>query len=188
MERRTFLRRTLIGGAALTAAGAVPLWLRSEAPSAARAWLSPALRVLSAAEAVTLGAVATHLVAPLDAGHERVVERVDALLAGADDITQHDIKQLLGLFESAIARLLFDGHPAAFTALSTDAQARALTAWRDSRLSLRRTGFQALQRLCLAVTYSDPQLYAGIGYPGPPLLLRGDGSLVGGGGELRGTP
>jgi hypothetical protein len=45
---------------------------------------------------------------------------------------------------------------------------------------VRRSGFQALQRLSLAMAYSDPRTYEGIGYPGPPVLLRPDGSQVGG--------
>jgi hypothetical protein len=78
-----------------------------------------------------------------------------------------------------LASLAFDGRLTRFTELSPEAQDLALTQWRDSRIPDRRSGFQALQRLCAAVTYSNASLYAGIGYPGPPILVRRDGSTAG---------
>src|SRR2546426_62775 len=45
-----------------------------------------------------------------------------------------------------------------------------LRAWRDSRLSVRRTGFKALRGLCCAAYYSSIETYPSVGYPGPPEL------------------
>jgi hypothetical protein len=46
-----------------------------------------------------------------------------------------------------------------------------LRSWETSRLAVKRTGFQAMKRLCCAVYYSDPRTYASVGYPGPPVDL-----------------
>jgi hypothetical protein len=177
MERRVFLKRTLLGGAALVAAGAVPLALRST-----RLIPLPAepLRFFTEREYSIFAAVADRVVrGPLSARELRVTEKTDALMAAADPDSQRDLRQLLALFDNALAALLFDGRTTPFTALGPEAQDQALRQWRDSRLPLRRSGFQALQRLSLAMAYSDPRTYEGVGYPGPPVLLRPDGSRVG---------
>ena len=138
------------------------------------------LKVFSAEEAAILGAIAARIVAPLDAVKLQLVSKLDALLSTADSVTQHDLKQLVGLIDNPLASLAFDGRWTRFTELGAAQQDGALEAWRDSRIPDRRSGFQALQRLCLAVAYADPSLYPGIGYPGPPILVRKDGSAVGG--------
>lgn len=140
----------------------------------------PGLAVFSSAEAATLEAVAARMVAPLDARGLGVMHEIDRLLAAADDVTQHDLKQLLRLFDSSFFALLLDGRAERFTELGPSDQELALRKWRDSRLAARRSGFQALQRLCLAVAYADLSLYRDIGYPGPPALVRRDGTTVGG--------
>jgi hypothetical protein len=173
MERRTFLKGTLTGAAVL----AVGTSARSESPAG---HADQKLRVFSPAEAATLSAAAARVVAPLDARELQVVAKIDSLLAGADDLAQGDLKRLLWVFDSAFASLFFDGRLARFEDLGPAEQDAALASWRDSRLPFRRSGFQALQRLCLAVTYATPSVYPAIGYPGPPFLVRPDGVTVGG--------
>jgi hypothetical protein len=177
VDRRVFIKRTLLGGAALAVAGAIPLALR-------RTRLIPlpaeALRFFTAREYSIFAAVADRVVqGPLSARELRVTEKTDTLMAAADPDSQRDLRQLLALFDSALAAFLFDGRITPFTALAPAAQDEALRQWRDSRLALRRSGLQAMQRLSLAMAYSDPRTYEGIGYPGPPTLLRPDGSRVG---------
>lgn len=182
-SRRGFLKKSLLGAAFLALAGAVPLALR-------RGRLRPLppggkLLFLSIAEYSVLAAVADRIFAPLAPGQPTpdaigVALKIDALMAGADPTSQRDFRQLLGLFENGLAGLLFDGRPTPFTERSPEDQTETLERWRFSRLPLRRSGFQALMRLCNAVYYSDPATYAGIGYPGPPVLARADGTFVGG--------
>jgi hypothetical protein len=181
--RRGFLKRTLLGTAVLAAAGAVPLALRKGAgrplpPGAELLFFTPT-------EYGVFAAVADRIVPKIDpgqptAGEVGVALKADHLLSRADPDTRHDFKQLLGLFDNALASFVLDGRARPFTRLSPDEQDQALRQWRDSRLPLRRSGFQGLERLSLAIYYSDPKTYAGIGYPGPPLLVRKDGSVVGG--------
>ncbi len=188
VSRRGFLSRALLGTAGLAAAGSVPLALR-------RTRLRPLppgrpLRFFTPREFSIFAAVADRIVPQLSADQPTVEEldvpgKADELLSRADPDTQHDFRQLLALFDSALAAFLLDGRPTPFTELSPDAQDRALAQWRTSRLPLRRSGFQGLSRLSLALYYSDPRSYPGVGYPGPPLLMRADGTAVGGTAEER---
>jgi hypothetical protein len=183
VSRRGFLKRTLLGSALLAAAGAVPLALRKGIDRALPA--DAKLVFLTPAEFSVFAAVADRVVPKLDpgqpsAGELGVALKVDQLLSRADADTRHDFKQLLGLFDNALAAFVLDGRTRPFTQLPPDEQDEALRQWRDSRLPLRRSGFQSLQRLSLALYYCDPLSYEGIGYPGPPLLARKDGTVVGG--------
>jgi long-chain-alcohol oxidase len=56
-----------------------------------------------------------------------------------------------------------------FTRLGPAERERALLAWCDSRLALRRAGFQALRKGLLTISYTLPETPAWdrIGYPGP---------------------
>jgi hypothetical protein len=188
VTRRGFLKRTLLGTAALAAAGAVPLALRRTRLRPLPAGAS--LRFFTPAEYAIFAAVADRIVPKLSPDQPTAEEvgvplKADELLSRADASTRHDFKQLLGLFDNALASALLDGRLEPFTQASPEAQDRALAQWRTSRLPLRRSGFQGLSRLSLALYYSDPRTYAGVGYPGPPLLLRADGTAVGGTPEER---
>ena len=59
---------------------------------------------------------------------------------------------------------------APFTRLSPAEQDARLEAWRRSRVALLRSGYQALKRLAHATYYSSPEVYAQVGYPGPPVV------------------
>ena len=48
-----------------------------------------------------------------------------------------------------------------------------LEAWRRSRVALLRSGYQALKRLAQATYFSSPEIYARLGYPGPPVVPMG---------------
>jgi hypothetical protein len=50
-------------------------------------------------------------------------------------------------------------------------QDQHLRSWQNSRLAIRRTGFQAMKRLSCAIYFGSPDTYASVGYPGPPYEL-----------------
>ena len=56
-----------------------------------------------------------------------------------------------------------------FTRLGSEGRERALLGWCDSRLALRRAGFQALRKGLLTIAYTQPgtPAWERIGYPGP---------------------
>ena len=45
-----------------------------------------------------------------------------------------------------------------------------LDSWRHSRFDLLKSGYAALHDLILGTWYAQPESWAAIGYPGPPLL------------------
>ena len=92
---------------------------------------------------------------------------VDRIVERTEPSVQAELKQLLGLFENALAGFLFGGRTEAFTALDAQAQDRVLEEWRDSRIAVRRTGYNALRTLVLAGYYQSPLTWKPLGYPGP---------------------
>lgn len=175
MKRRTFLIGTLAGGATVAAGAVVGSSRRKPLPS------PPAgLQLFSAAQAATLLAVARRMIAPLDPERLQVVAKIDTMFTTLDASNQHDFEQLLTLLDNPFAGLAFDGRLTRFTDLEPAAQDHALCQWRDSRVPDWRSGFQSLEKLCLAIAYATPEVQVGTGYPGPPALVRKDGSSVGG--------
>jgi hypothetical protein len=78
------------------------------------------------------------------------------------------VKQLLGLFESALGGLVFGGRVKPFTQLEPEEQTRVLREWQQSRLLVRRTGYSALKTLALAGYYGTSRTWQYMNYPGPP--------------------
>ena len=78
---------------------------------------------------------------------------------------------MLALFDSALFSLVTGGPPRPFTQQAPAEQDAQLKAWQTSRLAIRRTGYQAMKRLCCAIYFGSPETYASIGYPGPPYEL-----------------
>ena len=75
-----------------------------------------------------------------------------------------------GEFENGLGGLLVTLRPTPFTALEPAAQDRRLEAWRHSRITVLRSGYQAMVRLVKAAYYSSPEVYPAMGYPGPPTV------------------
>lgn len=177
MDRRSFLKKGLLGGA-LLALGGAGLALR---PGRHLASPTQPLRVLDDRTFQVVVAIAGRVVALPDADPVAIAHTVDASLSRVAPDAQTEVAQLLGLFENALPGLLFDGRVTPFTALDSDAQDRVLEAWRDSRLALRRSGYQALRKLCLGAHYGDPRTWPALKYGGPPDLggFHHDDSKVG---------
>jgi hypothetical protein len=96
-----------------------------------------------------------------------VARAVDRIAERAEPSAQAELKQLLGLFENALAGFLFGGRSQPFTALDAQGQDRVLEEWRDSRIAVRRTGYNALRTLVLAGYYQSELTWKPLGYPGP---------------------
>jgi len=173
LDRRRFLKRGLVGGGLLVCAGALPFAFRSTLRRSPRG----PLRLLSADEYAVFAAAAARL-APGDGAGAKwpsaealdCAGKVDALMAQVHPDIGSDFRRLLRLFESGVLGALVAGSPRPFTrAPATDQDAR-LEAWRRSRFALLRSGYQAIKRLAHASYYSSPEIYALVGYPGPPVI------------------
>ena len=62
---------------------------------------------------------------------------------------------------------LFGGRTTPFTQLDPNEQDEVLAEWRDSRLTLRRTGYRALRGLAMAAYYGNKATWPAVHYPGP---------------------
>lgn len=160
--RRRFIQRGLLGGALLGVAGAgLAAWPTT------RTWV-PATKLLFLSERAfaILAAVASRVV-PTAQDPGSIAQRIDASLIDVPPETRADIEQLLLLFDNALAGAALDLRFAPFTALDAAQQDRVLERWRDSRITLRRGGYQALRRLCLAIHYSELSTQRVSGFEGP---------------------
>jgi hypothetical protein len=173
ISRRTVLKYGL-GGAVVLALGGIGLAVRDTVKRQPKG----KLQVLTEREFSILWAVAETLLpgAPQTgetaafppASDVQVAEKVDAFLARSHPGMQTEVRQVLGLLENALAGSLFDGRFQSFTASDALGQAKALDAWRHSKLQVRRTAYRALHGLCAASYYASPEVYPSVGYPGPP--------------------
>lgn len=168
-SRRGVLKKGLWGGALLLLGSGTTLFVL---PGKDEGAPREGLHVLSKRGYAVVAALARRLI-PDVAGKPtvdqlRVAFVADRILAKTDATARDELQQLLGLFENALPNLLFGGRATPFTMLDAQAQDLVLAEWRDSTLTLRRTGFQALRGLVMASYYSQPETWAATGYPGPP--------------------
>ena len=184
-SRRGLLKKTLGGGVLLAVAGSVPLALRKTRLREPRTklrfftaaeysiWAAVADRVLATdataatAEPEQIGTAGT---APSPADID-VAGKADAFLAPLPASDAKDLKQLLALFDNALFSFVSGGPARPFTQMSAAEQDAHLLGWQTSRLAIKRTGFQAMKRLCCALYFSQPATYASVGYSGPPYEL-----------------
>lgn len=165
--RRGFLKKGLFGGLALALFGSGWLALRRSA----QVRLPEGLQVLDAQSYALMQALLQRLVPrrqgfpdPEELGTVRAIDRI---LTQLDDSARHELKQLMVLFENALPGFLFGGRTQPYTQLSVDDQERVLTEWRDSRIMLKRSGYNALRTLVMSAYYGNPAVWPALGYPGP---------------------
>lgn len=163
MDRRTFLKRGLFGGALLALGGVgLGMWPGRElaAPRAE-------LKILQPRAFQVLVAVAARIVDAPGADPVQIAQAVDESLSFAVPEAKKDFNGLLMLLESALAGLVLDGRPVPFTRLSGERQDEVLLAWRDSSLAVRRSGYNALRKLCLLAHWTQESSFASLGYAPP---------------------
>jgi hypothetical protein len=173
-SRRSLLKKGAIGGVLLLLGGVLPIGLRS---GRMRRRPRRQLLVLTPYEHAILAAVAARVVpgdgAPQGWPSADAVDcagKIDTLLARLHPKVGAEMRQLLHLFENGLTGLFATGTPVTFTRCAPAEQDRRLEAWRRSRLALFRSGYQAMKRLAHAAYYSSPEVFARVGYPGPPVV------------------
>ena len=162
-SRRSFLKKGLFGALVL-ALGGGGLAL---CPSGHVASPTAPLLVLEPAGFQVLVAVAGRMVVAKGADPVAIAHAVDLALTRTTLEAQADLNKLLGLLENALPGLLLDARVLPFTRLSPEARDRVLDSWRTSRFALRRSGYQALRKLCLASHYLEETSWGGLDYKPP---------------------
>ena len=169
MQRRRFLKRGLLGGALLAAAGAGALALR---PGDASVAPRRPLRSLDVGVFPVLVAVATRTTLGTGADPVELAHRVDEALLRAPPEVRADLGRVLVLLENALTGLLLRRSVTPFTRLSPEGQDAALCAWRDSPIALLTGAYHALRKLCIAAHYATPAAWAATGYQ--PMIVKAD--------------
>ena len=167
-SRRKFLKESIAGFVVLSSARAFPAMLLS--PGFGGPAAEP-LRFFSQHEHLLIRTIADRIVGerltsqgggePID-----VAGRADQFLSTADPEVQEQIHLLLTVFNSPLFTFLFDLRFSSFLSMTPDGQDSYLQDWMLSRLAFRRTGFQALKRLCVSMYYTDKVSWDAIGYSG----------------------
>lgn len=182
-SRRGVLKKGLIGGALLAVGGGAWLFTRPSAPVT----LPDGLKVLNEREYACLHALVQRFIPPNqnfpDADALNTTVAADGVLAMMEESTRDELKQLINLFENALPAFLFGRRRKTFSTLSMDEQFAVLDEWRDSRITIRRTGFLALRGVVMAAYYGNPKTWAAVKYPGPPQGIHDPNAPVWKGGE-----
>jgi hypothetical protein len=167
--RRGFLKYGLAGAALLAIGGGTWLGTRRTVPTPG---LTGPFTALTLEEASVFLELADRLLpprpgfpSPLDVDLPR---RVDALVALMQEDSQKEVRQLVGLFENALAGLLLDGQWKTFTASTPEQQDARIRSWQQSRHRVRRTGYKALKKIVYSSYYGARETWKALGYPGPP--------------------
>lgn len=185
-KRRSFLKRGLFGGALLLLGGAGFLATRGTKTIPLP---KNGLKVLSEREYAVMAAIAARMVRPRKnfptVEEVSLAEACDLVIARADSGVQKELKQLIGLFENALANAVFDRRFQPFTEMSGEAQDAVLHDWETSALLIRRTGFNALRTIAIAAYYGNPKTWGAVGYAGPPPLHDSNAPVWKGGGQPR---
>jgi hypothetical protein len=163
LGRRSLLKKGLFGGLLLLLGGGTAL---AYFPSRDGFDAPLQLLSLSAGRFQVLAAIALRIAPPGKDG-AAVALGVDRILSYAAVEVRQDFEKLLGLFENALPGLLLDGRALPFTRLSEAGQDEVLESWRTSKLTLRRSGYQALRKLCLMAYWTQESAWAAIGYDPP---------------------
>jgi hypothetical protein len=167
--RRSFLKFGVAGAALLAVGGGTWLGTRRTVPIPG---LTGPFAALSAEEATVFLDLSERLLpprpgfpSPQDVDLPR---RIDALVALMHEEAQKEVRQLVGLFENALAGLLLDGQWRTFTASTAEQQDARIRSWQQSRYRVRRSGYKALKKIVYSSYYGARETWAALGYPGPP--------------------
>lgn len=168
LSRRGLIKRGVFGGALLALGGSGFLATRE---GLTLPMPVEGLKVLGPREYATLQAFARRAFPARpgwpDADSAQVALTADGLLARNDASIANEVKQLLGLFDNALAGFLFAGRTTPFSRLSPEEQDAVIADWRDSKLVVRRSGYQALRTLVYSAYYMHPAATAACGFIRP---------------------
>ena len=171
LSRRMILKYGL-GGLAVLTAGGIGLSLQSTKMQEP----SQRLKVLSLREFSILWAIAESMLPAHGsfppASQLNIAEKVDDLLSRCNPAVGAEISQVLMLFENAAINTIFDQTPTPFSQEDPEQQKQRINYWRNSKIPLRRTAYQALNGICGATYYSLPEINELMNYPGPPQYMQ----------------
>ena len=168
MNRRSFLRTSLVGAALLGAGAAAYRVLvpKSAAPVAGALLDANARAALAALAPAILGDVFPTENSLRSKAISATVDRVDAAIRGLAPTAQKEVAELMMLLTLKPARWALTGI-SDWQSASPEALAAFLSAWRTHRLGLLQVAYHALHDLIAGSHYSDPAAWTHAGYALP---------------------
>lgn len=161
--RRSFLKLGGAGALLLAAGGAIYRATSANRPLQRFVLTCDARAVLVAIAPAMLGG----MLAPDQAAHSKLIERVHGAILGLPLHSQHEIGDLFGLLALAPARRWIAGIDGGWSDAKPAQVAAFLQSWRGSRIETLQGAYHALHDLFLGAWYADPASWAAIDYPGP---------------------
>ncbi len=162
MDRRSFLRSTAGGTAAIAAASLLPAGCARDYPQAESDGYT--LLALTPKEYSVMRATAEALLEGVPVEPSLVAQRVDAELAAVGEPVRTDMKTVLTIIQHATP---LGGHVRRYTALTPADRLRYLEGWARSRFDMRRAAFQALKGFTHFFAWYDDRTRGLTGFEGP---------------------
>jgi hypothetical protein len=162
VDRRSFLRTTAGGGAAIVIASMLPAGCTSDYPQASLD--KHDLHSLTDKEYAVARAAAEAMLVGVPVTPSSVASGIDRELALVGEPIRSDMKSVLGLIEHAT---ILDFHARRFTALRPEHRRRYLDTWANSRFDLRRAAYQALKSFVVYFAYIQDSTRTLTHFPGP---------------------
>ena len=100
----------------------------------------------------------------------RTLSGVETAINGLSLAAQKEIGELFDLLAFPLTRMLAAGLWSPWEEATPSSLNAFLDSWRHSHFDLLKSGYAALHDLILGTWYAQPESWAAIGYPGPPLL------------------
>ncbi len=175
-QRRSFLKKGLLGVAALAAAGTgyklIDAHLHPDLGPSKYILDDSAKMVLAALIPVFLqGALPTEAGA-LSAAVQKSISHVQSAVNSLPFIAQKEVADLFNLLAAAPARRWLAGVADEWPQARAEQIRAFLQAWRGHRSPTLQSGYLALHDLVIGPWYGDESTWASIGYPGPIKELR----------------
>lgn len=174
MDRRTFVKRSLLSGGALGVAGTGYLGIRGNHS------LAEPLRELYVFDDVSFGvmtAFAETVLALPTADPRQIAHGIDESLRYATPEARNDVGLVIGVLENSLSGLLTRGSLTLFSELTPEGRAEAIRRWGESSVSLLRGASNSLRKLCMGVHYAKMENAKELGYLGPPLSKPDPGPM-----------
>ncbi len=162
LTRREFIIVSVLGVSATMIAGVLPAHGGKYPEPKAK------LNFFSAKEFTILTAIAAQFIAGAEStgiAPEDIALRIDELIVGGNEDVKTKFKLMLALVEHGT--FIFSFKFSRFTRLSREAQHDYLKGWGTSRLTFRRSVFQAFKKTCLNLFFQNEKSWKLINYKGP---------------------
>jgi hypothetical protein len=168
MQRRSFLKLGLGAALVMAVVGGTVVWLK---PGLQDGRIAPGVRVAlrRLSEAILDRSLPSGRV-DRETAVGAQIDRLEAFVAGLPAPTRDELSQLLGLMAVPPGRRLLVGLATDWPQASVEEVREALQDMRLSSLSLRQQAYHALRDLTNGTYFSEPEAWAGMGYPGPAEL------------------